>query len=373
MFWNKLANLLRRTQPNTERGATPLLPNWGAGQAVTEDTAYTYSAYWCCVRVISETIAQLPWHIHERTPRGNRIADQHPADALIYRAPNKELDAAVWRELMVRHCLTWGNAYSEIERDTANRSIALWPLDPARVMPFRDQGQLWYMVAEPSGGQSYVPAADMLHFRGLGDDLMGWSVLAYAARTLGLALAQEDSMASQMKNGARLSGILSPPGGGTLPADRRKSIMEEWQQANTGSKNHGRVYLLSQGLDYRPLSMPNTDAQLLESRRLSILDICRFMRVPPHMAFDLERATFSNIAHQHLEFGIHTIGPWVTKLEQQVNRKLISPANQRRYYSKMRMEAVLRSAPADRAEVYTKLRDLGAVSPNASPSPSSET
>lgn len=363
MRFNLRALMQRLTRPQHNTSGFPLVLR-AAGQPVTEDTAYTVSAYWCCVRVISETVGQMPWRIHERTSAGQRVAEYHPADRLLNRIPNAEQDASTWRELMLRWCLTWGNAYSEIVRDSSYRPIELWPIEPWRVTPLRADGALWYVVQQPTGGSVTLPAADVLHFRGLGDDLVGWSVLQYAARSLGLSIAQEGSMSAQMEHGAKLSGLLRPPGTGSYTAEKTKQIADAWKEQNTGASNHGKIYLINAGLEFTPLSMPNTDAQLLESRQFSVIDICRFCRVPPHKVFDLTRATFSNITHQSLEFQTDTIGPWVVKFEQQGNRKLISPAVANRYFSKINTNAILRMDPDTRANWYTKLRDLGVVCPN---------
>jgi HK97 family phage portal protein len=184
------------------------------------------------------------------------------------------------------------------------------------------------------------------------------------ARTLGLSMAQEESMSSQMENGAKLSGILRPPGAGSYTAEKTKGIADAWKEQNAGSHNHGKIYLINQGIEFTPLSMPNTDAQLLESRQFSVIDICRFMRVPPHKVYDLSRATFSNITHQSLEFLTDTLGPWVVKLESQANRKLVSASQANRYFSKINTNAILRMDPDTRGTWYTKLRDLGVLSPN---------
>lgn len=363
MRFNLRALMQRITKPQNNQGGFPLVLR-AVGKSVTEETALTVAAYQCCVRVVSETIGQMPWRVHERTSAGQRVAEYHPADRLLNRIPNYEIDGAVWRELMVRWCMSWGNAFNEIVRDASYRPIELWPIEPWRVTPLRADGALWYVIQQPTGGTVTLPAADVLHFRGLGDDLMGLSVLQYMARALGLSMAQEESMASQMENGARISGILRPPGAGSFTREKSDQIAEAWKAQNVGSKNHGKVYFINQGLDYTPLSMPNTDAQLLESRQFSVIDICRFCRVPPHKVFDLTRATFSNISHQSLEFQVDTIGPWVVKFEQQANRKLISPAVSGRYFSKINTNAILRMDPDTRSNWYTKLRDLGVMNPN---------
>jgi len=367
MKWTKrLAQMARRILPSYGRAQQLQLPAKTAGQLVTDETAMTVSAFWCCVRVLCEGVSQMDWRVHEviDSNGSNRIARDHPADRLLYRAPNHEQDAAVWRELMMRWKVVWGNAYSEIVRDTAYRPVALWPIEPWRVTPFRHQGQLYYEVQQPTGNPEVLPAADVLHFRGMGDELEGWSVVQYMARCLGLAIGQEVSMASQMEKGARISGLLSPAGGGHLGDTKAKQLQKSWNAQNSGADKHGKVVMMSEGLDFQPMSMPNTDAQLLESREFSVIDICRFCRVPPHMVYDLTRATFSNIAHQSLEFIRDSLGPHVVKLEQQSNRKLISRARVHQFYSEMSPKALLRLDPETRVKYYKGLRDLGSISPN---------
>lgn len=353
----------RRTETRQPGSAWPFIPARTAGEPVTEQTALTVSAYWCCVRVISETISQMPWRIYERTTKGRTHARQHPADRLLNRAPNADQDPATWRELMLRWVLTWGNAYCEIVRDRSFRPLALWPIEPWRVRPIR-QGGLFYQVQQPTGEPVTLPAADVLHFRGLGDELEGYSVIGFMARTLGLSIAQENSMAGQMEHGSRPSGLLVPHGGGTIPDKRAESLIGQWNKQNSGARNHGKVIMLNQGMEFHAMQIPNSDAQLLESRQFSVIDTCRFLRVPPHKVYDLSRATFSNITHQHLEFLQDSLGPWIVKMEQQADRKLISSAWADRYFSKVDAKAILRMDPDTRVKYYQGMRDLGAISPN---------
>jgi HK97 family phage portal protein len=335
----------------------------GAGKIVTEDVAYSVSAYWCCVRVIAETIAQMPWRVSRTTGTGRELVPGHPADRLLNRYPNPAMDGPVWRELMLRWLLSWGNAYCEILRDSSFRPVALWPIEPWRVTPSLAGGRLIYSVQQPGGEPVTLEAQDMLHFRGIGTEFVGWSVINAMARTLGLSAAQEESFASQMEHGTRLSGLLVPSDGGSIPKERALKLTKEWADQQGGSSNHGKVVLMTQGLDFKAMSMPNTDAQLLESRQFSVIDICRFMRVPPHKVYDLSRATFSNITHQGLEFLQDTLGPWIVKLEHQANRKLISTAASD-LETQIDPTAILRMDPDTRIKYYQGLNQLGAISPN---------
>lgn len=365
-LFRQLANMLRRTRPSDHGGR--VRSGYGGIEfdqegnphpaGVTETEALSVPTYNCCVRVISESISQMPWHCLD----GRQEAFNHPADRLLSREPNPVHDPAVWREMLLRWLLTWGNAYCEIVRDISGRPSELWPIEPWRVVPFYTSHGLAYEVWNPDGPIN-LPAVDMLHFRGLGDDLEGYSVLRMMARTLKLSSSQEESMAATMANGARPSGVLSPKAG-SLNKTKATEIADLWKEQNTGAKKHGKVILLNEGLDFHMMTIPNSDAQLLESRQFSVLDVCRFLRVPPHKVYELSRATFSNITHQSLEFLMDSLGPWIVKLEQQADRKLISKSNRGRFVTKINPRSVLRMDPQTRVEYFTKMRDLGALNAN---------
>lgn len=362
MNWRQIWN--RLTQPNSDRGRSLLyIPRTEAGLRITHESALTNATVWACVRVICEAISQLPWRCLQRTSAGSEISDTSWADYLLHLAPNEDLTPAVWRECMLRDVLTWGNGYSEIERDGSNRPSALWPINPERVEPVRVAGLgVVYRIHNRGGEPTIIRRENMFHVRGLGDDLAGWSVIQHAANAIGLSQAQDQAMSSFLKNGSRPAGLLTPTGSLTRAA--AEQIQREWEVTYGGSGNRGRTAVLSQSMTYSPMGLPNDDAQLLESRRFSVLDICRFFRVPPHKAMELERATFSNIEHQSIEFVQDTLCPWIVKLEQEANRKLIPEPMWPRQFTKININALLRGDFQSRATAYQMMFDRGVYSVN---------
>jgi HK97 family phage portal protein len=354
----------RQTEPPRESSYSIWLPQNDAGVSVTHENALQFSAVWACVRVISETVSQLKWSVFQQQADGGRDElTTHPAFRLLAHSPNSEMSAFTFREVMLAHALTWGNAYAEIERDGAFRPIGLWPISPERVEVLRDEDfSLFYRIHNPQGGHVNMPAADVFHIRGLGNTgTEGYSVIRMAAQTIGLGKVQEQAGASFWRNGARPGGILTPAG--MMTAEARQSLERQWSDSYGGGKNFNRVALLSHDLKYTPLGIPQDDAQFLDSRRFSIEDICRWFRVPPHKVGDLQRATFSNIEHQSIEFVTDTVVPWAIRLEQEADAKLIS-GSQRRIFTKILLQSLLRGDSAARATYYREMRDLGVLSIN---------
>ena len=123
-------------------------------------------------------------------------------------------------------------------------------------------------------------------------------------------------------------------------------------------------------MTFTPLSLPNNEAQFLETRKFQVTEICRIFRVPPHMIGDLERATFSNIESQNISFAVHTIRPWLVRIEQAMNRALFSEGEKagsssgRRYYAQFNLDGLMRGDYKSRMEGYAIARQNGWMSAN---------
>ena len=108
--------------------------------------------------------------------------------------------------------------------------------------------------------------------------------------------------------------------------------------------------------------MPNSEAQFLETRKFQVSEICRIYRVPPHMVGDLEHATFSNIEHQSISFAVHTIRPWLVRIEQSMNKALFSENERGKYFVKFNMDGLMRGDYKSRMEGYAIARQNGWMS-----------
>ena len=311
-----------------------------AGKSVTASTAIQMSTVYACVRVIAETIASLPLHVYQNQGEGSVKALEHPLYPILHDEPNSEMTSFVWRETMIAHLLLWGNAYCQIIRSGRSQILGLYPLLPDRMEVDRDSaGALTYTYSANSGQTVKLRPEDVLHIPGLGfDGIMGYSPIALEKNAIGLGLAAEEYGSKFFSNGARPSGILTHPNTVKDP----KKLRDSWNAAYGGSNNSGRVAVLEENMSYTPISMPNSEAQFLETRKFQVSEICRIYRVPPHMVGDLEHATFSNIEHQSISFAVHTIRPWVVRLEQAMNRALFSDKEKGVYYVRFNMDGLMR-------------------------------
>ena len=211
----------------------------------------------------------------------------------------------VLREVMLAHLLLWGNSYCQIIRSGRNQITGLYPLLPDKMTVDRDKkGILTYTYMTSTGETVVLSPEDVLHIPGLGfDGIMGYSPIALEKNAIGLGIASEEYGSKFFSNGARPSGILTHPNTVKNP----KALRESWNSAYGGSSNANRVAILEEGMKFEPITIPNNEAQFLETRKFQVDEICRIFRVPPHLVGNLEHATFSNIEHQSTRKGDGTL------------------------------------------------------------------
>lgn len=340
------------------------------GVRVNERKALSASAVWGAVRVISESLASLPLPVYERLePRGKRRAPTHPLFRLLHDRPNPEMSSMTLRETLQQHVLLWGNAYAEVEFDRAGRIIGLWPLLPDRTHPVRKGGLKVYRTTIGStiqGGptvQVDLPAERVLHIPGLGfDGLVGYSVIAMHRQTVGLALAAEEFAARLFSNGLRTSGVMEHPN--RMSEDAQKRFRAGVEQTHTGLSNAHRFMILEEGMKFNQTSIPPNDAQFLETRNFEVVEVARIFRVPPHKIAELNRATFSNIEHQSIEFVVDTIRPWAVRWEQAINWSLFSERDRGRFFAEHVIDGLLRGDTLSRYQAYAVGRQWGWLSAN---------
>ena len=335
---------------------------WGqssAGVTISEEVALQLSTVWACIKVISEDVAVLPWHVFRRVSETTRARlTDHPVERVLDVEPNPEMTALTFRELILRWALSYGNGYAEIERDAGGRAKALWPIHPSNMKMIRDEadGQLYYLVRD----EFLFEQKNIFHLKGPSPDgFNGWPVLSMALHTIGLAVASEQFGSEFFANGTHFTGLLKTAA--TLSDEAKKGLRDAWSRMYEGPTNRHKFAILDGGLEWHPLGVTSEDAALLETRKFQVSEIARWFRVPPHKIGDLTRSTYNNIEHQSIEYVSDALLPWICRLEHEANRKLFTRRN---VYGKLMVQAQMRTDSKTRAEFYRTMFNLGAVSIN---------
>lgn len=332
-----------------------------AGVTVTVTTALGVPAVLRAVTLLSGAVASLPLKVYRKIDDGRVPATGHPVYKLLHRAPNPMQTAFVFKELVMNHLLLNGNFYAFIERDQSNRPAALWPIDPARVTVEQDTntGAITYRVSTTKGQQVLAPV-NVLHVLGMTlDGIRGVSPITFARESIGGAIAELKHGQAFFKNGAAVSGVLQHPG--HLGETAARTLRESWRDKYTGADNAGKVAVLEEGMTFQPIALSNKDSQWLESRQVTVLDIARIFGVPPALLAHLERASYSSQEAQNLEFLTHSLRPWLTRIEQAMERSLLGDPN---LYVEFTTGDLLRTDLKTRFDAYRTALAAGFMSVN---------
>lgn len=339
-----------------------------AGVVVSQETAVLLSAVWRAVRILSETMASLPLFVFERQdPRGRRRASDHPVTELLHGQPNPNMTAFFLREFLMAGVVLQGNAYAAIRRDRAARPREIWPLMPGAVEPKISpvDGTLFYKITLTDGSVEVWEQESVLHVPGLSfDGVKGKSVLRVARDSIGLGLAAQKYGSKFFARGARVPGVIELPATVQLKPEARTNLQTDWNNMVGSPETWHKVPILDRGMTYKQIGVPPDDGQFLETRKFQVTDIARWFGVPPHKLADMERATFSNIEQQALEFVIDTVRPWAVRWEMEYRRKLLLPSERSRFFIEHVLDGLMRGDSVARGTFYGFLRQWGVASAN---------
>lgn len=329
-----------------------------SGMAVNPETAMRQATVYSCVKVLSEDVAQLPLILYRRTYKNGREGRERATDHSSYRLmklrPNQFQTSLNFREMLTAHNALRGNSYAFISRIGRGEVKELLPIHSDRVEVKCDNNwNVTFQVHMANGALKTFDRTELLHICGMTlNGYSGLGPLSYARETIGLSLATEKYGAQLFKNGAKLGGILTYPGR-FKTADTGRSVAQSFDDATSGENAH-KTALLEEGMKWEKVSMTADDAQFLETRKFQIPEIARFFRMPLHKIQELERATFSNIEHQAIEYVVGTLGPWLVRWEQSLNNALLSEKEQEDYYFEFMVDGLLRGDIKSRYEAYSR-------------------
>ncbi|MFD9047679.1 phage portal protein [Streptomyces zaomyceticus] len=330
-----------------------------AGVAVSETTSLRASPVWRAVSLIAGVSSALPLPVYKDGTREKERSE-------LLRNPHPDLTPVeLWRFAYTYRVL-WGNTYIQKVRDGAKQVRELWPVSADRVQVERvrpsegNPGGKLFQVTDDWGAQHVLTPYEILHIPGLGyDGLTGCSPVRLAMQGIGLAQAAEKSAARLFGSGNIIGGVLQTEQ--RLDPDQAARLKERWKAKLSGVGNSHEIAVLDSGASYKPVAMPNSDAQFLESRQFQVTEIGRMFGVPPFLMMSTEKSTSwgTGLEQQAQGWVTFDLNPtWLTPTEQRITKELL-PGTQ---YANYQMGGLLRGDSAARATFYRAMRDVGGFS-----------
>jgi len=340
-----------------------------SGVYVDEATALKYLTVFACVSLVAGDVARLPLNLYRKRKDGGKdqVTDHRLYD-LLHNAPNSETASFNWRETAQGHLMLWGNHYSFCDRDKTGDVTDLWQLpNPGGVKVRRAGDGLVYEYKVD--GETKVRRRDQVfHIPGFGfNGLKGMSMIGLSREAIGMGLAAEKFGARFYGSGTHPGGMVSMPvEAESMEPDEQKKYLELIRKQSSGLGKSHELMVFFNGEKYHPFTMPLNDAQFLESRDHQKIEICGMYHVPPHkIAIHGQNSNYNNLEQENSSYVDSCLMHWLVRWESAINMQLLSERERRQgFFFEFLVEGLLRGDSAARADYYTKMFQIGAMSPN---------
>jgi HK97 family phage portal protein len=319
-----LAKLLeRRALSSADFDIAPLdSPTNETGINVSPAESLGIIPVWASVSLIADSISALPVHTFRK--RGD-VREQTTPPRWLTTQPNPE---QTWLEFVHRilvSLLLHGNGYAFITgKDDFGFPTEFFTVHPddfrverrlmngrSTVVYVAQDGDIFTRFTELS------PQGQIIHFKGLvnGGD-KGLSPIEVAQQGVALAKVMETFGARFFGSGQNMSGVIEQPGPPLTKKEMRR-LKANWGRWHGGVEKSHLPGVLSGGAVWKPISIPPEAGQFLGSRKLSVTEIARLFRVPPHLIGDVERSTSwgTGIEEQNIGFVQYSLASWISRLE----------------------------------------------------------
>lgn len=355
---------------NPDTGTQIALPGRGpiaTGAEVGDQRAIQVAAVFSSIRLIAETCASLPLVVYERLPDNTRKEARDHWLSKLLREPNPFMTGQEYREAIFCHIAAWGNGFSEKVPNADGKIIELWPLKPDQMKVTRNgYDSIKYEYSKTHGKKTDYKQSEILHVKGFGTDgIMGLSPLGMAREAVGLSVAAENYAASFYKNGGKPSGVLMVDK--VLKPEQSAALELKYGGiVHGGEDQSNKLWILEAFAKYQAITIPPEDAQMIGTRQFQIAEIARIFRIPPHLLMDMTGSTSwgTGLEQQNLAFLTYTLRPYLTRMEQSVNRWLLPDNERGKFYVEHNVEGLLRADSAARATFYSQMVQNGIFNRN---------
>lgn len=333
------------------------------GLRVTERTSLTLPAVLQAVRILTGVFSMTPLIYYRRTSEnGKERATEEALYSLFKERPNRSQTAFAFKEVLLSDILLTGTFAAYISRDRAQVPVALTRLDPKLIgvnTAFdRATGQHFiFDVTLPDGTRDRLGASDIWYIPGLSrDGVTGLDIPSVMSEALGGGLATQEFANRFFANNAKPDLILSAEG--KIPSDAKERLRADWYARQGGVHNAHKMAVVDQGLKPHLLVTDNEKNQMVETRTFQVIDIARAFGVPPHLLFELSKATFSNIEHQSLEFLLYHMSPHYQRVAEAATVAFAEDG----HFFEFLPDALLKGDIKTRWEAYRAAREVGVLS-----------
>lgn len=347
------------TQHNTEDNTSILTTMADANNnKILKYQSKYMSPVFAAIELISNSVAELPLNVKIRKENKDSILGEHPLYDVM---KSNKMTKFMLIKTMVTDMLIEGDAIAYIVRDYNGKPLSIEYVAPGEYTIEHDDKERvnYYRI---NYLHKKVDEIDVIHlFKNTTNGYQGVSIVKQIAKDeIDLIKYTENAANDYFAKNMHLVGILSTPN--RINNEKQlNQIRNSWLFGH--SKDSNGVIVLDNDMKYQPVSQNSKDSQLLESRVYNIQEIARYFNINPVLLGDLSHSSYSTIEASLLEFATHTLFPYITLIENELNKKLLMP-NEKDLYIDLDENYILKSDKSTQANYLATLKNAGIISIN---------
>nr|DAT14172.1 MAG TPA: portal protein [Caudoviricetes sp.] len=342
------------------------IDQFNGASVATPDRAMTIASVYRCVDILSGTIASLELQHLKRSGSIFQYAGNTQLNTLFAGQANSRQNFFVLLKNIVARLLLSGNAYIYPRYSSRGELLDIILLGDGAVS--YDKHSNTYSVSDYVWNINGVFSADeIIHLKNnsLDGGYTGVSTITYASVSMSLSANADKQTNNGLLSGNQKSGFLvggnELQGVGALSPDIADDVTG---RVNKEIAQGNRLVRLPGAMQFVESSMSNSDAQLLEVRKYSVLDICRFFGVHPYMVFADQSTNYKEAENSQINFLNQTLQPLILQIEQEFSVKLLPRSRRASERIRFDLSRLFATDLRTRAEYVKSSVEAGVMTPN---------
>lgn len=275
-------------------------------------------AIWECVNKITKAMACLPMDVLKIVDDdGNtELVTDGYLHNLLNVSPNAFMTPADFLKKITLDYLIHGNAYIRIDKARgADYIAALIPLNPEQVTTELKGSKVIYKFWSDKNEIIEYSADQIMHWKGIGNGIVGLSTVDFARTTLTEAVAAQNASIEMFTTKGKLKGILCSE----TPLMRQDQATEFLKSFQAMSEAPIGIPLLPSGFKFQSVALSPVETQLLQTREFIVKEFARWFNIP----YGLLTGESPELVDLSNYFYETTILPMCVEIEQLFRQKIV--------------------------------------------------
>ncbi|MGU8606621.1 phage portal protein [Clostridium perfringens] len=322
------------------------------------------SALNCGMGLIADSIASLPVYKYKINKDGSKTKVKSKINYLLNSNCNQFTTSYNMKNMIIKDSIFYGNGYIKIVRDDNFEIKELIPLKQEDVMLMtNDCGKSYYYQVTLNGQVERLEYYEVINLCSNSvDGVLGRGILVTGAETLGLASSQQLYSGATFENGVFAKGIIYVDSG--FSTEQRNEMMDKFKRFFSKG-NNGRLLVLPNNSEYKPISLSPTDLDLLKEKEFTIQEIARLLKIRPELlGVNISSGNYKNLEEGNRQFLQFTLLPYLKNLESVLNHYLLTETEKEsgEYCFCFDLSSLMESDIKTQSEVLSKYVSSGIMS-----------